>query len=104
MLFSVASVSRLEENETSVVFCDYYQIRQPMHPASQSQGVSHVKLQKRNGTYWLQADRRVTVDDKSAANALAGFSSVQRAPLQEIGAASSSDVSVAEPLPNAAEA
>ena len=63
-----------------------------------------MKLQKSNGTFWLQADRRVTVDDKSSANALAGFSSVQMAPIQEIGAASSSDVAVAEPLPNAAEA
>ena len=63
-----------------------------------------MKLQKRNGTYWLQADRRVKVDDKSTANALAGFSSVQMAPTQEIGAASLSDVAVAEPLPNAAEA
>ena len=63
-----------------------------------------MKLQKRKGTCWLQADRRVKVDDKSAANALAGFSFVQMAPKQEIGAASSSDVAVAEPLPNAAEA
>ena len=44
------------------------------------------------------------VGDKSSANALAGFSSVQMAPIQEGGAASSSDVAVAEPLPNAAEA
>ena len=63
-----------------------------------------MKLQKRDGTYLLQADPRVTVDDKSTANASAGFSSVQMAPIQEIGAASSSDVAVAEPLPNAVEA
>ena len=44
------------------------------------------------------------VDDKSSANALAGFSSVQMAPIQEGGGASSCDVAVAEPLPNAAEA
>ena len=75
-----------------------------MPPPSKSQGVSHVKLQKRNGTYCLQADRRVTVDDKSSATALIGSSSVQMAPIQEGGAASSSDVVVAEPLPNAAEA
>ena len=49
-------------------------------------------------------NRQVTVDDKSSANAFAGFSSVQLAPIQEGGAASSSDVAVAEPLPNAAEA
>ena len=84
-VFLVASVSRLEENGTSVVFScssDYYLIRQPMSPPWQSQGVSHVKLQKHNGTYWLQADRRVTVDDKSSANTLAGFSSVQMAPVE----------------------
>ena len=60
VLFLVASVSSLEENVTSVVFScsgDYYLIRQPMPPPSQSQGVSQVKLQKRNGTCWLQADR-----------------------------------------------
>ena len=78
---------------------DYYLIRQTMPPPSQSQGVSHVKLQKGNGTFWLQADRRVTVDDKSSANALAGFSSVQMAPIQEGGGASLSDAAVAEPLP-----
>ena len=99
--------SIVEENGTSVVFsCSgvYNLIRQPTRPPSQCQGVSHVKLQKRNGTHWLQSDRRVTVDDKSSANALAGFTSVQVAPIQEGGAASSSDVSVAEPLWNAAEA
>ena len=104
VLFPVASVSSLEETETSDVFCDYYLIRQSLPAPSQSQGVSHVKLQKRNGTHWLQADRRVTVDDKSTANAFAGFSSVQMAPTQEIGAALSSDVAVAQPLQNAAEA
>ena len=77
VLCLVASVSSSEENKTLVVFCDYYLVRQPMPPSSQSQGVPHVKLQKQNGMYWLQADRRVTVDDKSSANALAGFSSVQ---------------------------
>ena len=99
VLFPVASVSSSEENGTSVVFSssdDYYLIRQPMPPPSQSQGVSHVTLQKQNGTYWFQADRRVTVDDKSSANALAGFSSVHMAPIQEGGAASSSDVAVAD--------
>ena len=73
-------------------------IRQPILTPSQSSGISHVKLQKRNGTCWLQADRRVTVDDKSSANSSAGFSSVQMAPIQEGGVSSSSDV--AEPLPN----
>ena len=105
VLFLVASVPSLEENETSVVFpCsgDYYLIRQPIPPPSQSSGVSHMKLQKRNGTCLLQADRRVTVDDKSSANTLAGFSSVQMAPIEEGGAASSTDVAV--PLPNTAEA
>ena len=91
VLFPFASVSGSEENESSVVLSDYYLIRQPMPPSSQSQEVSHLKLQKRNGTYWLQADRRVTVDDKSAANALAGFYSVQMAPI-EGGAVSLSDV------------
>ena len=84
--------------------CDHYLIRQPMRPPTQSQGVSHVKLQNHNGTSLLQADRRVTVGDKSSANMLAGFHSVQMAPIQEGGAASSSDVAVAEPLPDAAEA
>ena len=99
VLFPAASVSSSEENGTSVVFSctgDYYLIRQPMPPPSQSQGVSHVKLQKHNGTYWFQADRRVTVDDKSSANALTVFSSVHLAPIQEGGAAPSSDVAVAD--------
>ena len=99
VLFPVASVSSSEENGTSVVFSctgDYHLIRQPVPPPSQSQGVSQVTLQKHNGTYWLQADRRVTVDDKSSANAFAGFSSVHLAPLREGGAASSSDVAVAD--------
>ena len=61
-----------------------------------------MKLQKRTGTYWLQPNRRVTVDDKSSANTLAGFSSVQMAPIQEGGAASSANV--AEMLPNTAGA
>ena len=106
VLFLVASVSSLQENGTSVVFScsgEHNLIRQPMSPPSQPQGVSHLKLQKNNGTFWLQSDRRVTVDDKSSANALAGFSSVQMAPMQEGGAASSSDVAVAEPLSNVAE-
>ena len=104
--FLLQSGSSLEENGKSVLFScsgDYYLIRHPMLPPSQSQGVSRVELQKRTVTYWLQADQRVTVDDKSSANALAGFSSVM-APIQEGGAASSSDVAVAELLPNAAEA
>ena len=84
VLFLVASVSSLEENGTSVVFScsgDHYLIRHPMPPPSQSQGVSHVKLQKRTGAYCLQTDRRVTVGAKSSANALAGFSSVEMAPI-----------------------
>ena len=39
VLFHDASVSSLEKNETSVVFCDYFLIRQPMPPSSQCQGV-----------------------------------------------------------------
>ena len=99
VLFPVASVSSSEESGASVVFSssdDYYLIRQPMPPPSQSHGVSHVTIQKHIGTYWFQADRRVTVDDKSSANALAGFSSVHMAPIREGGAASSSDVAVAD--------
>ena len=87
VLLPVASVSSLEENGTSVVFScpgDYYL-------PSPSSGFSHLKLQKRNGTCWLQADRRVTVDDKSSVNMLTGFSPVQMAPIQEGGAASSTD-------------
>ena len=52
----------------------------------------------------MQADRRVKVEDTSSTNALAGFSLVVMAPIQEGGAASSSDVALAEPLPTAAEA
>ena len=87
VLLPVASVSSLEENGTSVVFScpgDYYL-------PSPSSGFSHLKLQKRNGTCWLQADRRVTVDDKSSVNMLTGFSPVQMAPIQEGEAASSTD-------------
>ena len=46
---------------------DFYLIPQPMPPPSTSQGVSHVKLQKRNGTYWylslqcFQLNRRPSV-------------------------------------------
>ena len=60
-----------------------------------------MKLQKRNGTFWLQADRRFTVDDKSSVNTLTGFSPVLMAPIQEGGAASSTDV--AEQFPDPAE-
>ena len=105
VLFPVASVSSLEENWTSVLFScsgDYYLIRQTMPPPSQF-SISFTRscrnTMERN---WLQADRRVTVDDKPSASALAGFSSVQMAPIQKGGAASSTDV--AEPLPNTAEA
>ncbi len=89
VLLPVASVSSLDENGTSVVFScsgDCNLSRQPMPPPSQSQRVSHVKLQKHNGSCWLQADRRVTFDDKSSANAFAGFSSVKMAPIQKGGA------------------
>ena len=95
VLFPVASVSSLEENGTSVVFScsgDYYLNHQPMPPPSPYSGVSHLKLQQRSGTYRLQADRRVTVDDKSSVNMLAGFSLVLMAPIQEGGAASSTDL------------
>ena len=44
------------------------------------------------------------IDESRSANAFAGFSSVQIAPIHEGGSASSSDVAVVEPLPNAAEA
>ena len=70
VLFSVASVSSLEENFS----CSG---DHSIPPPPQSSGVSHMQLQKRNGTDWLHADRRVTFDDKSSANKLAGFSSVQ---------------------------
>ena len=43
-----------------------------------------MKLQKHKRTYWWQSDRRVTVADKSSANALAGFSSVQMAPSSDV--------------------
>ena len=100
--FLVASVSSLEENGTSVVFScssDYYLIRQPIPPPSQSSGVSHMKLQMRNET----SDRRITVDDKLSTNTLAGFHSVEMVIIQEGGVASPTHVAVAEPLPNAAE-
>ena len=105
VLFPVASVSRLEENGTSVVFScsgDRYLVNQPIPPPSPYSGVSHLKLQKRNETCWLQADRRVTVDDKSSVNVLTGFSPVLMAPIQEGGAPSSMDV--AEQFPDPAEA
>ena len=86
VLFLVASVSSLEEN----VFLRSLPDSTVNVTPSQSQG-SHVKLQKRIGTFWLQADRRVT-DDKASANEQDGFSSVQMAPIQEIGVASSPDV------------
>ena len=87
VLFPVASVSSLEVNGTSVALScsgEYYLIRLPITPPSPSSGVSHLKLQKGNGTYCLQADRRVTVDDKSSTNMLTGFSPVQMAPIQQV--------------------
>ena len=92
VLFPVASV--LEVNGTSVTFScsgDYFLIRQPM-PLPQSSGVPRLTVQKRNGTCWLQADRRVTVEDKSSVNMMAGFSLSQSAPMQEGVATSSTDV------------
>ena len=41
-----------------------------------------MKLQKRNGTCWLQVDRRVTVDAQTSLDALAAFSLAQMAPIQ----------------------
>ena len=85
VLFPVASVSSLEDNATSVVFSssgDYDLIRQPMPLPPQAAGVSHMTLQKRNGTYWLQADRRVTVFAQTSLGTLAGFSPARMAPMQ----------------------
>ena len=94
VLFPVASVLSLEVNGTSVTFpCsgECFLIRQPM-PLPQSSGVPRLTVQKRNGSCWLQADRRVTVEDKSSVNMLAGFSLSQIAPMQEGVATSSTDV------------
>ena len=94
VLFPVASVLSLEVNGTSVTFScsgDYFLIRQPML-LPPSSGVPRLTDQKRNGTCWLQADRRVTVEDKSSVNMLAGFSPSQIAPMQEGVATSSTDV------------
>ena len=99
-LFSIDG-SRIEQRGYKKMQWKKRDFRQPMPLPSQSQGVSHVKLQKRNGTYCLWSDRRVTVDDMSSANALAGFFPSQIAPMQEGGATSSTDV--AEPFPDATE-
>ena len=109
VLFPVASVSSLEENVTSVVFsCSGVccLIHQPMPPRSPSSGGSILNRSCRSEMerLGLQADRRVTVDDKSSVNTLTGFSLVLMAPIQGSGAASSSDVVETEPLPTAAEA
>ena len=61
-------------------------------PLPQSSGVPRLTVQKRNGTCWLQADRRVTVEDKSSVNMLAGFSPSQIAQMQEGVVTSSTDV------------
>ena len=93
VLFPVASVLSLEVNGTSVTFScsgDYFLIRL-QKPLPQSSGVRRLTV-KRNGTCWLQADRRVTVEDKSSVNMLAGFSPSQIAPMQEGVATSSTDV------------
>ena len=101
-LFSIDG-SRIGQHGYKKMHWKKRDFRQPMPLPSQSQGVSHVKLQKRKGTYMLRSDRRVTVDDMSSANALAGLYSVEMALIHEHGA-SSSGVAVAEPLPNTAEA
>ena len=94
VLFPVASVLSLEVNGSSVTFScsgDYFLNRQPM-PLPQSSGFPRLTVQKRNGTYWLQADRRVTVEDKSSLDMLAGFSPSEIAPMTEGVAMSSTDV------------
>ena len=84
VMFLVASVSSLEENGTYI--CCVFLLWRPL-PDSTSDATTIAisrSFARDNGTYWLQADRRVTVDDKSSANVSAGFSSVQMAPTQEV--------------------
>ena len=73
-LVLVMSVLSLERNETSVAFTcsgDYDSSRQP-RPLLQSSRVSQLTDQMRSGTYWMQANWRVTVEGKSSVNKLAG--------------------------------
>ena len=84
----------LERNGTSVAFTssgDYDSSRQP-RPLLQSSSVSLLTDQMRCGTYWVQADWRLTVEGKSSVNKLAGFSPSPITTIQEGGATSSTDV------------
>ena len=102
VLFTVAG-SSLEMNGTPVTFncsgdCDLN--RQPRAPL-QSSGVSRIAAQKRGGTWLEQAGWRVTVEDKSSVNELAGFFVSQNASMQDCGTTSSTDV--AKQFPDDAE-
>ena len=103
VLFLVASGSSSEMNETSANFTcsgDSDLSRQPV-TLLQSSGVSRIADQKRSGTWLEQAGWRVTVEDKSSVNELAGFSVSQTASMPEGGTTSSTDV--AKQFPDAAE-
>ena len=93
----------MERNGTSVAFTcsdDYDPSRQP-RPLLQSSRVSLLNDQTRSGTYWMQANRQVTVEGKSSVNKLAGVFPSQSTTVQEDGATSSTDV--AEPVTDSTE-
>ena len=97
-LVSVMCVSSLEMKETSVGFTcsDECSTSQQPKLLLQSSGVSLLTDQIRSGTYWVQADRQVTVEGKSSVNKLAGLFPSSITTIQECGATSSTDV--AEPV------
>ena len=97
------SVLSLERNGTSVAFTcsgDYDVSRQP-RPLLQSPRVSLLTDQMTSGTYWVQANWRVTVEGKSSVNKLAGVFLSQITRGQESGASSPTDV--AEPVTDSTE-
>ena len=79
---------------------DYDSSRQP-RPLLESSGVSLLTDQMRSGTYWVQANWRVTVEGKSSVNELAGVFNSQCTTVQEDGATSSPHV--AEPVTDSSE-
>ena len=90
----VMIVSSLEQKRISVGFTcsDEYSASLQPKPLLQYPGVSLLTDRTRSGTYWGQADWRVTGQVKSSVNKLAGFFPSPISTIQEGGATSSTDV------------
>ena len=97
------SVCSREMNGTSIGFTgsDEFSTSQQPKPLLQSSRVSLLTDQTRSGTYWVQADWRVTVEVKPSVNKLAGFFPSPITSIHEGGATSSTDR--AEPVTDSTE-